>query len=274
MALTGTSIGVPVAAGVPRTEWSVNTLCDHMVGLFAISRNAPGGTIPDRAKNIVRNCLRAVWDAEDWRWQIAIGTLTVASGDSTITLPQDYRKAATAVVKDVDHGQWLGFTNNVARWQKFDSGFDTDADQHPILATAIYDDGEDSKWILNITPESDDDYSFQFPYLRRCPTDLVVGHVDRKGDDDNILMHMWMHDLWEAHAFWKLQARYGKEVATTQDAKKEYDDMHAKALAVQQDTMPEPAEPNARGYGDELLFPTGIGAGRSESDRMHWRAFG
>lgn len=274
MALTGTSIGVPVAAGVPRTEWSVNTLCDHMVGLFTVSRNAAGGTIPDRVKNIVRNCLRAVWNAEDWRWQIAIDTLTVDSGDSTITLPQDYRKAATPVVKDVDEGCWLRFTNNVSRWQKVDSGYTTDDDQHPVLATAIYDDSEDCKWILNITPESDATYNFQFPYLRRCSIDLVVGHTDRKIDDDNILMPMAMHHLWEAHAFWQLQARYGKEVAATETAKKEYADLHAKVLAEQQDTMPEPAEPNARGYGDELLFDSGGGGGRSDASRMFYRAFG
>lgn len=271
MATSHTSVGTAVGTAA-LTHWSVNTLTSHLLGLFIQSRNAAGGVVPDRFKDEVRNSLRAVWNAQDWRSQIKIGTLTVAANDSTITLPQDYRKAATAVVKDVDEGCWLRFTNNVARFQKVASWHDTTDDAHPMVATAIYDDSEDCGWILNITPESDDSYSFQFPYLRRCPVDLVAGHADLKGDADSILMPTPMHRLWQLHAFWQIQEHFGKEVEAAKRAQGAYDKAHKRALDEQNETVSEPVEPTARGYGDEDLFPSG-GGYSGEANRLPYEVF-
>lgn len=84
----------PVTANT--TRWTVTTLTNHLLGELNLDRNAAGGSVPDRAKDIVRRCCTDLWDYYDWRhrirkldlgiWETETGTCTGAAYSGTTTV--------------------------------------------------------------------------------------------------------------------------------------------------------------------------------------------
>jgi hypothetical protein len=84
----------PVTAST--TRWTVTTLANHFIGEMNLDRNASGGTVPDRMKDLVRRCCASLWDSYPWRfrlkrhdltvWGTLTGTCTGVFGGTTTTI--------------------------------------------------------------------------------------------------------------------------------------------------------------------------------------------
>jgi len=225
------------------------------MGVMPQDRNAAGGAVPARAADITRDCLRAVWNDQDWRWQTDIGTLAIAAGVTTATLPDDFRKQCSAAIKDVDQSQRLRFTSDVSRFQVLDSQHKSTDRGHPLLGIIIHDASEESDWKVQFTPASDAAYSMRFAYQRRCPVDLPVAHAAHRADDEEVVMPAGFQELWKLRAKWKLLDAFQRNDADAINrARRDYRAAETAALDEHNETLTESLLPIADGYGDRDAF--------------------
>ena len=204
--------------------WSVDTLGAQILGELNVDRNAAGGTVPDRLRNLVAEALRVEWTIHDWRWQHREGTLTILTtdnGDTGVALPGDFREMHGSQMKKEDENEVLVFTEDTTKWQIARGHFKvTDAD-HPQLGCIMRDVTETDTftWIAKyLPPVADKDYTFPFIYLTICPLDLEDGaaappaaHADYKADSDAIPMPPMFHEGWRLLASAKCHSVYGNE---------------------------------------------------------------
>ncbi len=236
-------------------SWSVDTLTEHLLGFVSQDRNAAGGSVPDRATDIVRNELRAVWEAQDWVFRAKAEDLTVAVDATTITLPDDYAKSISASARDVDEARVLRFTGNMARWVVFDSQWKGADREHPILANVVWNDSATSNWIANISPASDRALTLPFGYLRRVPVDLPGAHDDHRSDSEVVDMPNKFTELWELRAKWRIfEAFQRDDREAIADAKADYRREIKAAIEQHNETTKQEVDVIADGYGDRGIW--------------------
>ncbi len=236
-------------------SWSVDSLTEHLLGFVSQDRNAAGGSVPDRATDIVRNELRAVWEAQDWVFRGKVDDLTVATNAATITLPDDYAKSVSGSARDVDHQQTLRFTGNVARWVRFDSRWRATEKRRPILANVVWDDSEESNWIANISPASDRSMTLPFAYLRRVPVDLDSGHADHRADDEVVAMPNKFSELWKLRATWRIfEAFQRDDREAIRGARADYRRELKAAIEQHNETTKQPMDVIAAAYFDRSMW--------------------
>lgn len=154
--------------------WTVTSLAAHIRGELDQDTNAAGGTVPDRLKAIVGKAGAWLWDRYDWKFRSRGGTLSITSGTTTATLPNDFGEldmlwlATTADSADFR----LKFTDDAEEFQIYAGQYKNDGTDNgePRLALIVRDTAASTfAWKVAFAPQSDQAYSYTFYYLSNNP---------------------------------------------------------------------------------------------------------
>lgn len=167
--------------------WTVNSLADNLRGILDGDADAPGGTAPDRVKDIVREQGASLWTLRDWRFRLRSGTLAVASGKTMAALPGDFAEVDhRIIISDDDYGYPLILTEAAYKFQLGkQSGYDQSLGGIPRTGMVSKDWSRDYPyWYVQFEPTSDAAYDYPFWYMVADPWSRHQSYETDTGIDD------------------------------------------------------------------------------------------
>jgi hypothetical protein len=185
-------------------RYTVNTLASQIRGEGDFDVDAAGGSVPDRLKNIIRECGRHVWTAADWRWQQTRGTLTTVADQAYADAPDNFGKLSQQWLNREGGSQSLMFTENPAHFQHWDDQI-TETGQPTVALVSHGDDDDVFSWQFLLTPTPDAVYTFNYWYLLRDPWsyDTVLA------DDASPVWPSFMDEGWRWLSLARASYTYG-----------------------------------------------------------------
>ena len=164
---TGKDFFIMEAGALSNTGWSVMTLADQMRSEMEQNPDAAGGNIPDRVAKIVRE--KGIWlyNHLDWLFRKIPGSLTVAEGDTTITMPLDFKKLDDRAMRVNENDTYrLLWTEDPSAWQAAKDRIGSTATGSPRIAVLYYTGGV---WVAKVWPEVSEAATYDFWYLKTNP---------------------------------------------------------------------------------------------------------
>jgi len=160
-------------ARIEKARWSVETVKAQILGELNYNPNSTSEA-PDRIGHLVILSLRDIWTDFDWQFQLRLGALTAAAGDTSAVLPEDFGEMHSWSVKDEDESEELRFTKNSNQWLALKQGYKSTDTGHPELGWICrdMDDADEMVWKVKFEIASDAAYSWPFIYKADCPIDL------------------------------------------------------------------------------------------------------
>jgi len=153
---------------LPEIGWSVETLADQLRSEVDQNLDAAGGRVARRDKKIVRELGSRLWNLRDWRFRRKQGTLTIAAGATTGTMPTDFKELDHRVMRCSGSDNYrLFWTEDVSLWQRAKDLVGHDAGASVPRVAVLEWTG--SVWQAKLWPEADDEYAYEFWYLTRDP---------------------------------------------------------------------------------------------------------
>jgi len=185
------------------TVWSqanVESISAQVRGAINADPDSPGGTTPDRVKQIVRAAGIRIWGIHDWNHRRVPGTLTVTATDTDIDCPDDFAKLDTRWLLEQDAKQPIRFYEDARQWQRHADEYDSDDTGPPryaLVRTKTSATGYEMEFKL--APIPDDAYTYPYIYLLRDPW----SHPTAGSRLDDTASPQWPADFDEG---WRLLA--------------------------------------------------------------------
>jgi len=152
----------------PPMGWSVMTLADQMRAEMDQNADAAGGRIPDRIAKIVREKGLWLFDKQDWLFRVTPATLSVAAGDTEVSMPSDFKELHSNSMRVDDASAYrMLWTENPSYWQAAKAMIGNEASSNaPRIACLYYTGGA---WKARIWPAADQAYDYDFWYVKASP---------------------------------------------------------------------------------------------------------
>jgi len=238
-------------AATSGTAWTPTTLTAQILGELNQDRNATGGAVPDRLKNIVYECYRRIWVAHPFPFRKRRAELTLTASTDTIALASDFEKLDQKWLEETSNYRKLRFTNDPQRfdsWRQLRSG----AEGEPFVALIEADESGGFQARVAPTPVSARTYIY---YYICIPPDLAT-------TSSPTWVQTPFDDIWHQFALARAMRQLDRD-SNWQEPYSAYKSAIAKAIEEHSETMVSDTPTINDGYGDlQALASTQFGFGR------------